>query len=214
MMTSVRLLLASQSPRRKALLESAGITTIVLPPAADIDAEALEAPLAHEAPLAYVQRVASLKRDLAIKRLQSLKLDPAPQAHDLVLAADTTVELDGRILGKPADPQKAHEMLHALSGKWHQVHTAISMCRADGSHSDSRIVSAQVRFAPLSDAWITGYIASGEPMDKAGAYGIQGRAGAMIPEISGSYTAIVGLPLFETLQMMHALSADTSDPIR
>lgn len=213
-MTSVRIFLASQSPRRKALLESAGIAVIVLPAASDIDAEALEVPLAHEAPLAYVQRVASLKRDLAIKRLRSLELDPAPQAHDLVLAADTTVELEGRILGKPTDPNEAHAMLHALSGKTHQVHTSVSICLADGSRTETGVVSAQVRFAPLSDAWIADYVASGEPMDKAGAYAIQGRAAAMIPDISGSYTAIVGLPLFETLEMIRARTADTPNPIR
>lgn len=210
----IQVFLASQSPRRKALLESAGVIPVVIAPDPAMDAEAIELPLPNEAPLAYVQRVAEVKRDLARQRLSRLRLDRAPKPYDLILAADTTVALDGRILGKPVNHDEAARMLRALSGKTHQVHTAVSVCLVDASRSDTTVVSSQVRFAPLSDAWIAEYVASHEPMDKAGAYGIQGRAGAMIPEIAGSYTAIVGLPLYETLQMIRKMSQDTAKVIR
>lgn len=204
----VQVFLASQSPRRKALLAQAGIAAVVIAPDPSIDSEAIEAAHAKELPLAYVQRVAAKKRDLAAQRLPMLSVTPAPRAHDLILAADTTVALGDRILGKPQHRQEASQMLRALSGKTHQVHTAISICTVDASQSDTQVVSAEVCFAPLDENWIARYVESGEPMDKAGAYGIQGPAGAMIPSIAGSYSAIVGLPIYETLQMMARLTKD------
>jgi septum formation protein len=209
-MTSPQLFLASQSPRRKALLESAGFFPVVMAPDPTVDAEAIELPLAGEEPLPYVQRVATIKRDLAAARLPALNITPQPRPTDLILAADTTVALDDQIFGKPLDQDHAIAMLRALSGKTHRVLTAISICTVAGRHPQTAVVSANVQFAPLTDAWIKAYVASGEPMDKAGAYAIQGQAGAMIPAISVSYTAIVGLPLYETVQMIQAASATTS----
>ncbi len=200
------LFLASQSPRRRALLESIHITPIVLAPDTSIDAEALEVPLSHEAPLVYVERVAKLKRDHALERLKKRSSSTlSPRDHDLVLSADTTVALDQQILGKPASPEQAKAMLRSLSGKTHSVHTCVALTRVDQRMERSVTVTSHVTFAVLSPEWIDTYVSSGEPMDKAGAYGIQGIAGSMIPSISGSYTGIMGLPLYETLQLMDAL---------
>lgn len=198
------LFLASQSPRRKALLQNMGITPLVIPADQQIDAEAIETPQPNEDPIAYVVRVANLKRDLAQQRLQACPPSelPTPQPEDLVLAADTTVALDQHILGKPSNKVQAQKMLKALSGTTHQVHTAVSICRMDGAAKETTVVSSDVTFAPLTNDWIDHYIATGEPMDKAGSYGIQGLAGSMIPKISGSYTGIMGLPLYETLNML------------
>lgn len=199
------LYLASQSPRRRALLESIGLTPIVLAPDASTDAEALEAPLSGEAPLDYVARVARLKRDHALERLRKTSSSMLkPRAHDLILSADTTVALGGEILGKPASPQEAKNTLSRLSANAHQVHTCVSIIRFDRNEERTATVSSQVTFAPLTAEWIDSYVASGEPMDKAGAYGIQGLAGSMIPHIAGSYTGIMGLPLYETLQLIDA----------
>lgn len=202
--SQIRIFLASQSPRRKSLLESVGITPLVIPADPTIDAEAIETPQHNEDPIAYAMRVANLKRDMAQQRLH--KAPPpeieTPKNHDLVLAADTTVALDQKILGKPESRQHAHEMLRSLSGKTHQVHTAISITTVDGNTKDCVVVSSDVTFAQLTDDWIAGYVASGEPMDKAGGYGIQGLAGSMIPKISGSYTGIMGLPLYETIALI------------
>jgi septum formation protein len=153
--------------------------------------------------------VANLKRDMAQQRLQKASLPQIDQPidRDLVLAADTTVALDQQILGKPETAEHAQQMLMALSGKVHQVHTAVSITRVDGSGPTSVVVSSDVHFAPLTTDWIAQYIATGEPMDKAGSYGIQGIAGSMIPNISGSYTGIMGLPLYETLMLIRQLSA-------
>ncbi|MEY3982258.1 MAG: hypothetical protein RLZZ281_1127 [Pseudomonadota bacterium] len=202
---NTHLYLASQSPRRRALLESVGITPIVLAPDPSVDAEALETPIPNEAPLDYVARVARLKRDQALERLRktsSSMLKPRP--HDLILSADTTVALGNEILGKPATTQHAKEMLEKLAATTHQVHTCVSAIRFDRTVEHTVTVSSQVTFAPLSAQWIDAYVASGEPMDKAGAYGIQGIAGSMIPHIAGSYTGIMGLPLYETLQLIRS----------
>lgn len=202
---NTHLYLASQSPRRRALLESVGMTPIVLAPDPSVDAEALEMPLPNEAPLVYVARVARLKRDQALERLRktsSSMLKPRP--HDLILSADTTVAMGNEILGKPADTQHAKDMLEKLAATTHQVHTCVSAIRFDRTLEHTVTVSSQVTFAPLSAQWIDAYVASGEPMDKAGAYGIQGIAGSMIPHIAGSYTGIMGLPLYETLQLIRS----------
>lgn len=200
----IRIFLASQSPRRKSLLESVGITPVVIPADPTIDAEAIETPQPNEDPIAYVRRVANLKRDMAQQRLQEsppLQIGTS-RDQDLVLAADTTVALDQQILGKPESKQQAYEMLQALSGKTHQVHTAVSIASINGKTKECVVVSSDVTFAQLTDEWIANYIATGEPMDKAGSYGIQGLAGSMIPKISGSYTGIMGLPLYETITLI------------
>jgi len=183
--------LASQSPRRRQLLEQLGVAYELLLPDADEDAEALEVVLPREAPLAYVQRVTQLKLDAALVRRQRRGLPAAP-----VLCSDTTVALGRVILGKPADSEDAARILSALSGKKHRVLTAVAL---GTDHQREQVVSiSQVAFAPMSAAQIQAYVDSGEPMGKAGAYGVQGRAAAHISHLSGSYSGIMGLPMFET----------------
>ena len=172
----MKLVLASRSPRRAELLKAAGFDFTVR--AADID----ETPYEGENPLNYVQRMAKEKA-YAI-----------PAASDeLLLAADTTVVLENEILGKPINAADAIRMLRALSGKRHEVITAICLRRGDVIRTG--LESTSVWFTPMTDAEIAGYAASGEPMDKAGAYGIQGLASKFIDRIEGSYTNVVGLPI-------------------
>jgi septum formation protein len=195
MSAPVFIYLASQSPRRSQLLTQLGIAHELLLPGAEEDAEALEAVLPHEAPKAYVQRVTQLKLKAALLRLEQRGLPLAP-----VLCSDTTVALGRTIYGKPADAADAARMLRALSGQTHRVITALAVGLGD------RVLTAcsesRVTFATLSDADISTYIASGEPMGKAGAYAVQGGAAAFISKISGSYSGIMGLPLFETAQLL------------
>jgi len=192
--------LASQSPRRSQLLEQMGVVHQLLLPGADEDSEALEVVLPHEAPRGYVQRVTALKLGAALARLQRLGLPDAP-----VLCADTAVALGDAILGKPADAQDAQRILKQLSGRTHQVYTAIALGwsgRVEQACSTSDVV-----FAPLQPEAIARYAASGEPMGKAGAYAVQGRAAAFIARIEGSYSGIMGLPLFETAQLLRTMGA-------
>lgn len=198
--------LASQSPRRFELLRSAGLKPIVLLPDASEDPEALERSRAGEKPIAYVQRVTQAKLQRAIQQLLASRKSMHALPADLIIAADTVVALAGKSLGKPANPRQARQMLTRLSGKTHQVITAVSVSRFDQRQSENAVVKSEVTFAPLSQAWIDAYVDSEEPLDKAGGYGIQGAAGSMIPRISGSFTAIMGLPLHETLSMIHRLS--------
>jgi septum formation protein len=187
--------LASQSPRRRQLLQQIGVAHELLLADADEDAEALEAHRAGESPEAYVQRVTALKRQAAMRRLQRRGLAPAP-----VLSADTTVALGRRILGKPADAAEAAATLARLAGRTHRVLTAVAL-QAGRRHWQLMQVS-HVRFAPLAAADIDAYVASGEPFGKAGAYAIQSAAAAWIAHIRGSYTGIMGLPLFETAALL------------
>ena len=187
--------LASQSPRRRQLLDQLGVPHALLLPNADEDAEALEAVLPGELPAAYVQRVTLLKLHAARARLKQRGLPPAP-----ILCSDTTVALGRRILGKPADAADAQAMLTALSGRSHRVLTAIALGLP--RRTLAALSKSSVRFAPLSAADIAAYIASGEPFGKAGAYAIQGRMAGWISQISGSHSAIMGLPLFETAQLL------------
>jgi len=193
--------LASQSPRRSQLLEQIGVRHVLLLPnaAGDTpeDAEALEAPLPGEDAQDYVQRVTALKTDAALARQARRALPAAP-----ILCCDTTVALDGAILGKPQDAQDATRMLARLAGREHQVLTAVQLAWA--SRRQAALSCSRVRFAPLSAAQIDAYVASGEPQGKAGAYGIQGRAAAFVERIEGSYSGIMGLPLFETAQLLGA----------
>jgi len=170
----------------------------LLLPEPDEDAEALEVVWPRETPLTYVQRVTQLKLDAALARLQRRGLALAP-----VLCSDTTVALGRQILGKPADAEDAARMLRTLSGQTHRVLTAVAL--GTPTLRRSAVSVSRVTFAPMTDAQIRAYVATGEPMGKAGAYAVQGRAGAHIARLSGSYTGIMGLPLFETAQLLRAM---------
>ena len=187
--------LASQSPRRRQLLEQLGVTYQLLLPDGDEDAEALEQVLPNEAPAVYVQRVTQLKLDAALQRLQRRSLAAAP-----VLCSDTTVAMGRAIFGKPADPADAAAMLAQMAGRTHRVLTAVAV--GLGTRHERVLSRSQVRFAPLGADEIEAYVSTGEPMGKAGAYGVQGRAAAFIAHISGSYSGIMGLPLYETAQLL------------
>jgi septum formation protein len=187
--------LASQSPRRAQLLAQLGVQHRPLLPAKSEDVEALEEERTAEAPLDYVRRVTLAKLLAARARLRQRGLLEAP-----ILAADTTVAAGRRILGKPADAAEAAAILQVLSGRWHHVHTAVAV--SHGAQSLLGLSTSRVRFAELSQRTIDEYIASGEPFGKAGAYAIQGPISAWIARIEGSYTGIMGLPLFETRELL------------
>jgi septum formation protein len=190
--------LASQSPRRSQLLDQLGVRHELLLPDDNEDAEALERVFPNEAPKAYVRRVTGLKWAAAQSRLQRRGLLPA-----LVLCADTTVALGSTIFGKPEGVDDAKRMLRALSNRPHRVMTAIAVGNA--SQQVTACSESWVTFTDMTDQEIDAYVATGEPMGKAGAYAIQGRAAAYIAQISGSYSGIMGLPLFETTRSLRAL---------
>ncbi len=189
-----RIYLASRSPRRRELLSLMGVQFETLlfrnPPRADGAVD--ETPLAGEDPVAYVKRVARAKAEHGLKLVVVWRR----QATQPILAADTTVECRGEILGKPTDEADARRMLELLSGQRHRVLTAVSL--AWSGHIETVLSESIVQFRELEEAEIGKYIASGEPMDKAGAYGIQGKAGMFVERLEGSYTGVMGLPLCET----------------
>ncbi|MES2424323.1 MAG: Maf family protein [Pseudomonadota bacterium] len=192
------LYLASQSPRRRQLLEQLGVRYELLLPEPGEDTETLEAVQGGEAPATYVQRVTALKLDAAVQRLKQRKLPPAP-----ILCSDTTVALGRAIYGKPEDTADAARMLGELAGHEHRVLTAVALQK--GRTRRMVLSASRVRFAPLTAREIAAYVASGEPLGKAGAYAVQGRAAAFISHISGSYSGIMGLPMFETAQLLKAI---------
>jgi septum formation protein len=187
--------LASQSPRRAQLLEQIGVRFEMLLADDGEDAESLEAERRVELPAAYVERVTRAKLAAARQRLSSRGLAEAP-----ILAADTTVAIGRRILGKPADAAQAHQMLTSLAGRTHRVLTALAV--ASGRRTLFSLSVSRVHFAAISGREIAAYVASGEPFGKAGAYAIQGRAAAWISRIDGSYTGIMGLPLHDTARLL------------
>jgi septum formation protein len=195
--------LASQSPRRRQLLEQLGVRYELLLADDSEDAEALELVLPNEAPRAYVQRVTLLKLEAALNRMKRRGLPPAP-----VLCSDTTVALGKTILGKPDDAKHAAQILGVLSGQTHRVLTSVAMGTLSKAgkplKTEQALSVSNVRFAPLTRTQIQAYVASSEPMGKAGAYAVQGRAAAYIEHISGSYSGIMGLPMFETAQLLRA----------
>jgi len=193
--------LASQSPRRRQLLEQLGVANELLLPDPHEDAEGLEAVLSGEAPARYVQRVTSLKLDAAMQRLKRRGLPPAP-----VLCADTTVARGRTIYGKPADAADAASMLRELAGTTHRVLTAVAV--QSGRTRHTALSDSRVTFARWTPAQIRAYVASGEPLGKAGGYAIQGRAAAHVSRISGSYSGIMGLPMYETAQLLRAAGFD------
>ena len=189
--------LASQSPRRAQLLTQLGVLHRPLLADADEDAESLEAALKGELPADYVPRVTALKLKAALARLRARKLPAAP-----VLSADTTVAIGRRMLAKPADADEARAMLQALSGRTHRVITSVAVAGATARKSWLASATSRVRFAVLPAPVIEHYIASGEPFGKAGAYAIQSALAGWIEHIEGSHSGIMGLPLFETAQLL------------
>jgi septum formation protein len=179
--------LASGSPRRRELLQQIGVPFRVVGAAID------EAVLPDETPLQYVERLAAAKAEAGWERSRDF-------AHAPVLAADTAVVLDGKILGKPADGQDAEDMLRQLSGRTHEVFTAIALRTANGLQS--RISRSEVTFRSIAAAEARGYWETGEPSDKAGAYAIQGLGAIFIADLRGSYSGVMGLPLFETAELL------------
>jgi septum formation protein len=196
-MIDSRIYLASRSPRRRELLAQIGIRfdLLLFRAAPREDAEVSEAWLPGETPEAYVVRVARIKAAFGADLLASRKVVPRP-----VLAADTTLDLDGGIIGKPKDEADAEAILTRLSGRSHRVLTAIAMAR--DARIEHRLSISEVRFRSLAVEEIRRYVQSGEPMDKAGAYGIQGRAAMFVEDIKGSHSGIVGLPLCETALLL------------
>ena len=180
------LVLASASPRRRQLLELIGLAFRVVP--ADVD----ETPRTVEDPASFAQRAARDKATEVARRCPD----------DLVLGADTVVDIDGKILGKPGSRLEAEEMLHSLAGREHMVHTALSMIYKGSSHE--LLDTATVRFVPLDDATIRWYVETGEPLDKAGAYAIQGLGGLLVASMTGSPHTVVGLPIQRLPELFEA----------
>jgi septum formation protein len=194
--------LASRSPRRRELLTQIGVRyhLLLFRERPDSPIEINEEPLPGEAPDAYVERVALAKAEAGWKRMMQRNLPHSP-----VLAADTTVALDGRIFGKPATREEAAGMLAALSGRSHEVLTAIAL--QYGDRAERALSRSEVRFKDLSQKEIADYVATGEADDKAGGYAIQGRAARFIAELRGSYSGVMGLPLYETAQLLDRLGS-------
>lgn len=193
------LVLASGSPRRRELLKGAGLTFAVR--GADID----ETPLFDEAPTNYVRR-------LSIEKAAASLESPLAGRGDIVIAADTTVEVDGRILEKPIDDDDARRMLRSLAGRSHHAHTGVtvSIAQHGARRSTTIVVSTEVVFAELTEDMIDWYMSTGEAIDKAGAYGIQGAAAAFVERVDGSVTNVIGLPLAETLSTLRDAIASVS----
>ncbi len=189
--------LASQSPRRRQLLEQLGVRYELLLPDESEDAEALEVVLKNEAPAAYVQRVTGAKLDAALARLKRRKLPVAP-----ILCSDTTVALGRLIYGKPENAKDAQRMLTELAGRTHRVLTGVAV--QAGSNRLQALSVSKVTFEEMTNTQIKVYVATGEPMGKAGAYAVQGRAALHITRIDGSYSGIMGLPIRETALLLQA----------
>jgi len=194
--------LASQSPRRLELLRQIGLAPVVLQlrhahPRADVD----ETPLAGEGAFNYVQRLARMKAEAGLQALAGRRLPVLP-----IIAADTTVTMDGDIIGKPADAGEAAAMLRRYSGRAHTVLTAVGVAYLN--QVEVAVSESEVLFKTLSDAEIAAYVASHEPFDKAGGYGIQGRAAVFISRLEGSYSGVMGLPLHETAELLKSSGFD------
>lgn len=196
----MRIYLASRSPRRRELLTQIGIAfdTVLFRDGERADPETDETPLPGEPALTYVERVARAKAEHGGRIIGWRKLPPRP-----VLSADTTLEFDGEIIGKPLDAADATAILRRLSGRTHRVLTGVAVNHLGST--EFMLSSSEVRFRELSDEEIRHYVLSGEPMDKAGAYGIQGRAGVFVEYLSGSYTGVMGLPVCETGELLKRL---------
>ena len=190
-----RLILASRSPRRRELLSMLGISFEIVVPAVD------ESAITANTPAELTKRLSKIKAEAARAMLPG---DPRP-----IVASDTLVEADGRILGKPKNEAEARAMLRLLSGRTHFVHTGLTVIRGD--FTESLVETASVTFRALGDDEIEAYLATGEPMDKAGAYGVQGRAGAFVERIEGDYYTVVGLPLSRLSETLRRAGCPLSD---
>jgi len=199
-----RIYLASQSPRRRELLKQIGINfeMLLLRSGTRRMVDADEAPLTDELPEQYVNRICEDKARAGWDALKFRNLPPSP-----VLAADTTVTLDNKILGKPRNREEAATMLRQLSGRQHQVLSAVAA--AFGERIEIRLSTTTVTFAALSEERIHRYLLTNEGHDKAGAYGIQGHAAAFVQRIEGSYSGVMGLPLYETVELLRAFGYPT-----
>ena len=197
MIIQPRIYLASQSPRRRELLKQIGVNFEMLllrsDPRRNVDVD--ETPFAQESPEDYVRRICAAKAKAGWNGLNLRNLPAFP-----VLAADTSVILEGRIIGKPRDRDEAAAMLRQLSGQQHQVLSAVAV--AFEERTETRLSVSKITFATLSEERILRYILTNEPLDKAGAYGIQGYAAAFIQHMEGSYSGVMGLPLFETAELL------------
>lgn len=192
-----QIILASQSPRRVAILKQMGMDCIVMP--ADID----ESQIANETPAAYVLRLAKEKALAIFNKINVLEKLNGQYANMPILAADTTVALENTIFGKPENDADAIQMLKKLSGTQHQVHTAVAVVL--NQKVELALNTTLVEMMPLSDAMIAAYIATNEHSDKAGSYAIQGLAGNWIKRIDGSYTGVMGLPVYETAMLLNKI---------
>ena len=190
-----RIYLASQSPRRAQLLEQMGVPFDVFLPNDAEAAELLEIALPKENPVDYVQRVSLAKLQAIQQQIKTVQLPPQP-----ILCADTTVAFADEILGKPEDAADARRILSMLSGHTHQVHTAVAL--AWGRDVKRACVTSQVTFKTISPAELEAYIQSGEPFGRAGAYAVQGLAATFIEHLSGSYSSVMGLPVFEVARLL------------
>lgn len=193
----MRIYLASRSPRRRELLTQMGIAfdTVVFREGLRADNETDETPHPGEDPVAYVERVARIKAEHGLKIVHERKLPLRP-----ILSADTTLEFDGEIIGKPLDMPDAMAILKRLSGQTHRVLTGVAVNYQ--GRTEFVLSSSEVRFRQLDEDEIRHYVISGEPMDKAGAYGIQGRAGMFVEHLAGSFTGVMGLPVCETGELL------------
>ena len=196
----MRLYLASRSPRRRELLHQIGIDfdTVVFRDGMRADLETDETPLVNEDPVVYVERIARAKALHGLKIVEERRLPMRP-----VLSADTTLEFEGEIIGKPTDMADATRILKRLSGQTHRVLTGVAINHL--GHIEYLLSTSEVRFRVIDDEEIRHYVMSGEPMDKAGAYGIQGRAGLFVEHLAGSYTGVMGLPVCETGELLKRL---------
>jgi septum formation protein len=192
-----RIYLASRSPRRRELLHQlhVGFELLLFRSGPREDSDTSEDIQAGESAAEYVCRIALAKARAGVQRVGSRRLVPR-----LVIAADTTIDLDGEIIGKPDSAEHARAILEQLSGRPHRVLTAVAI--ADDARVEQALSASEVRFRPLHGEEIERYVATGEPLDKAGAYAIQGRAAVFVEEIRGSHSGIIGLPLFETAQLL------------
>lgn len=197
MISAKKIYLASRSPRRRELLAqiSVGFELLLLRDDTARGMDVDETPLPGENPHDYVLRVSYAKAEVGLQRVQQRRLPVFP-----ILAADTAVVLDGKILGKPVDRDAAIEMLLSLSGRRHEVFTAVTV--ASSVKIEQKVSATIVQFGKLTDQLARHYAMTGEPFDKAGAYAIQGHAAAFIEKIEGSYSGVMGLPLFETAELL------------